>query len=256
MCSRVAASAVKSTGFDSQMIVYSAQEYEDRAVHLAHSVTYDYLSADGVVLSPKTTSGDTASSDNASESNASESNTSGSNTSGDNTPWCTSSGGHTSRDTARGGIASGDKEASLTPADLQADLTSQYAVGLPAEMSATMEMPLDDDPEYKSLLEDSWLKDIRFPRAKDGYPPPGCVTRRGKGELLDLRRDLFLTRESSPLFDTEAWVRTVERGLKEAWRRWVAGTDVEYTEEYRALPPHAPEKISPHIWVDQEPRAF
>lgn len=44
------------------------------------------------------------------------------------------------------------------------------------------------------------------------------------GELIDLRKELFLNREHAPLFDTEQWTRYLEKGIAEAWRRWVAGT--------------------------------
>jgi len=47
---------------------------------------------------------------------------------------------------------------------------------------------------------------------------------RGKGALIDLRRNLFLNREKMPLFDTQRWTRNFEKGLAEAWRRYVAGT--------------------------------
>lgn len=48
--------------------------------------------------------------------------------------------------------------------------------------------------------------------------------RRGKGELMELRRSLYLSRDKMPLFDTQRWTRNLEKGLTEAWRRWVVGT--------------------------------
>jgi hypothetical protein len=42
-------------------------------------------------------------------------------------------------------------------------------------------------------------------------------------ELLDLRRRLFLARDTMPLFDTKRWVRNLEKGFDAAWRRWVEG---------------------------------
>lgn len=56
----------------------------------------------------------------------------------------------------------------------------------------------------------------------------------GSGELYDLRRALFLSRSTSPLFDTQAWVRDLEKGYEEAWRRWVAGTEFEDSAEWQA----------------------
>lgn len=52
----------------------------------------------------------------------------------------------------------------------------------------------------------------------------GEIRRRGKGELIELRRNLYLSREDMPLFDTLRWTRNMEKGLAEAWRRWIAGT--------------------------------
>ena len=47
-----------------------------------------------------------------------------------------------------------------------------------------------------------------------------------KSILLKMRRRLFLTRDSMPLFDTDRWVRNLETGMVEAWRRW----EVEWNE--------------------------
>jgi hypothetical protein len=46
---------------------------------------------------------------------------------------------------------------------------------------------------------------------------------RGQGRLMELRRVLYNARWSSALFDTKRWVRDLEDGYEEAWRRWVAG---------------------------------
>jgi len=43
------------------------------------------------------------------------------------------------------------------------------------------------------------------------------------GELLELRRRLFLTRKTMPLFDTARWTRNLEKGYIAAWARWVEG---------------------------------
>jgi protein O-GlcNAc transferase len=50
------------------------------------------------------------------------------------------------------------------------------------------------------------------------------LQRRGKGDLIELRRNLYLSRDDMPLFDTRRWTQNLEKGLAEAWRRWVAGT--------------------------------
>ncbi|KAF9223524.1 hypothetical protein BS17DRAFT_796151 [Gyrodon lividus] len=41
--------------------------------------------------------------------------------------------------------------------------------------------------------------------------------------ILELRRRLFLARDTMPLFDTERWVRNLEKGFNAAWKRWVDG---------------------------------
>ncbi|KAL4062628.1 glycosyltransferase family 41 protein [Scleroderma yunnanense] len=43
------------------------------------------------------------------------------------------------------------------------------------------------------------------------------------GELLELRRRLFLRRKSMPLFDTARWTYNLEKGYIAAWKRWVEG---------------------------------
>jgi len=54
-----------------------------------------------------------------------------------------------------------------------------------------------------------------------------------KSELLHLRRCLFLARENIPLFDTQRWVKNLEKGYVAAWRRWVDGSQfrVGYNNE-------------------------
>ncbi|KAI6035688.1 glycosyl transferase family 41-domain-containing protein [Pisolithus marmoratus] len=51
------------------------------------------------------------------------------------------------------------------------------------------------------------------------------------GELTELRKRLFLTRKSMPLFDTARWTRNLEKGYAAAWERWVDGRQFEYNEE-------------------------
>ena len=75
--------------------------------------------------------------------------------------------------------------------------------------------------------------------------------RRCTGELVNYRRSLFLSRDECPLFHTPQWTRYLECGLKEAWRRWEAGTDTTDTPEWQALSEVASAKRSSHIWVSQ-----
>jgi protein O-GlcNAc transferase len=73
-----------------------------------------------------------------------------------------------------------------------------------------------------------------------------------QGALMNLRRSLFLARDRMPLFDTARWTRNLEKGMGEAWRRWVEGTEFEGSDEWEAC--QGLEKESGCIWVqDDEP---
>ncbi|GAA5905481.1 hypothetical protein JCM5296_005886 [Sporobolomyces johnsonii] len=74
----------------------------------------------------------------------------------------------------------------------------------------------------------------------------GPVQRRSKGELAQLRKKLFLTRERSPLFDTKRWTGNLEKGLIEAWERWVRGQEFEDGPEFGT----GPERATSCIWVE------
>ncbi|KIJ66720.1 glycosyltransferase family 41 protein [Hydnomerulius pinastri MD-312] len=58
-----------------------------------------------------------------------------------------------------------------------------------------------------------------------------AATLQSDSELLDLRRRLFLNRDTMPLFDTARWTRNLEKGYSAAWRRWVTGSQFRYDEE-------------------------
>ena len=80
----------------------------------------------------------------------------------------------------------------------------------------------------------------------------GVTVLRGQGELINLRRNLFLNRDKMPLFDTERWTRNIEKAYWESWRRWVEGTQFELSDEWEAC--KGPEKESGSIWVvDDDP---
>ncbi|KAL6304276.1 TPR-like protein [Sparassis latifolia] len=82
--------------------------------------------------------------------------------------------------------------------------------------------------------------------------PDGTTLLHGQGELIDLRRNLFLNRDVMPLFDTIRWTRNIEKGFIEAWRRWVEGTQYEMSDEWEAC--QGQEKESGCIWItDAEP---
>lgn len=78
----------------------------------------------------------------------------------------------------------------------------------------------------------------------------GVTTLRGQGEVVALRRNLFLNRDRMPLFDTVRWTRNIEKAYWEAWRRWVEGTQFELSDEWEACT--GPEKQSGCIWVPDE----
>ncbi|EKM61041.1 glycosyltransferase family 41 protein [Phanerochaete carnosa HHB-10118-sp] len=80
--------------------------------------------------------------------------------------------------------------------------------------------------------------------------PGGTTVLRGQGELIRLRRNLFLNRDRMPLFDTARWTRNIEKAYWEAWRRWVEGTQFELSDEWEAC--KGPEKESGCIWVQDD----
>ncbi|KAH8652556.1 glycosyl transferase family 41-domain-containing protein [Xylariales sp. PMI_506] len=47
----------------------------------------------------------------------------------------------------------------------------------------------------------------------------------GQGRLAEMRKILFDSKWSCPLFDTRRWVSDLEAAYEEAWRRWVVGED-------------------------------
>ncbi|KAI0778188.1 TPR-like protein [Trametes elegans] len=84
------------------------------------------------------------------------------------------------------------------------------------------------------------------------HEPTGAVLPRGQGELVRLRRNLYINRDQMPLFDTMRWTRNLEKGLREAWRRWVEGTQYELSDEWEAC--GGEEKASGCIWIrDDDP---
>ncbi|KAI5478980.1 polypeptide N-acetylglucosaminyltransferase, glycosyltransferase family 41 protein [Pseudohyphozyma bogoriensis] len=89
-----------------------------------------------------------------------------------------------------------------------------------------------------------------FPARKGA--DPGAIDarpqRRGRGELAMLRKNLFLTRAESPLFDTKRWVHNVEKGYVEAWKRWVDGTEMEDAAEWG----NGEERLTGNIWIHDD----
>ena len=55
-------------------------------------------------------------------------------------------------------------------------------------------------------------------QTRDRFPPG-----RASGRLFEIRRVIYESRWTSPLFDTRRWVRDLETAYGEAWYRWVNG---------------------------------
>lgn len=76
-------------------------------------------------------------------------------------------------------------------------------------------------------LAEGLTYDLLAPLKVDAHLPEARAQRRSKGELAQMRKKLFFSRDKSPLFDTKRWVTNMETGLIEAWDRWVMGTEFE-----------------------------
>ena len=74
----------------------------------------------------------------------------------------------------------------------------------------------DDEYEEQAVLLGASL---HYNLVKEG----NSLTGFGEGRLSELRRLLYESRWSCPLFDTRRWVRDLEDAYEIAWGRWVAG---------------------------------
>ncbi|KDQ07686.1 glycosyltransferase family 41 protein [Botryobasidium botryosum FD-172 SS1] len=77
----------------------------------------------------------------------------------------------------------------------------------------------------------SFARSVRYSTVPDST---GRYYRSGSGELVDLRRNLYLNRYRMPLFDTARWTRNIEKAYTEAWSRWVRGTEFMGSTEWIA----------------------
>ena len=116
-------------------------------------------------------------------------------------------------------------------------MCSRVAASIALATGFGEEMIVRSSEEYeaRALAFSSGLSyDIVPPRQGAGANKiDGRTQRRGRGELSELRRKLFLTREKSALFDTRKWVRNMEKGYVKAWERWVGGEEFEDTVEWQ-----------------------
>lgn len=78
----------------------------------------------------------------------------------------------------------------------------------------------------------------------------GSARRNEQGELALLQKNLFLNRGSMPLFDTRRWTRNLEKGFKEAWRRWVQGGNFLHFNVGDSQNQY--EKCNGFIWITDE----
>ncbi|KAK9728636.1 hypothetical protein K7432_000910 [Basidiobolus ranarum] len=112
-----------------------------------------------------------------------------------------------------------------------------YATGHGDKMVVSSELEYEDiavkyaqDLSYEYVVDnESQLQQphqmFEFLRGITQQQLQSSFYRIGRGILMDLRRDLFLKRDNSPLFDTPRWVRNLEKGYLEAWRRWDSGEE-------------------------------
>ncbi|CAO1630772.1 unnamed protein product [Sympodiomycopsis kandeliae] len=235
--SLVAASIVEATGYGDQMIVNSVEEYIDRAVDLANGVQYDYVDRAGSRLEPVQPSGPIKASEltrlGASAKIAAQAQREAASN-------LAQGNGNQSDDAqkAQGDAGSHDEKQKGSTNDdvVPAPVSGPSASAQSSEAAEAAVAP----PRESIVLTQVGLQS-----------PPGTVSRRGKGELLELRQNVFVNRESSPLFDTAQWIRDVEKGYLEAWRRWSLGTSFEGSAEWDALSEEEKDKNSGHIYVNR-----
>ena len=78
----------------------------------------------------------------------------------------------------------------------------------------------------------------------------GSTGRDGRGELAVLQKNLFMSRGTMPLFDTQRWTKNLEKGYEEAWRRWVQGGSFFHFKIGNSE--HQYEHCNGFIWIRDE----
>ncbi|RUS13010.1 glycosyl transferase family 41-domain-containing protein, partial [Jimgerdemannia flammicorona] len=111
------------------------------------------------------------------------------------------------------------------------------ATGYGKEMIVTSEKEYEDRAvefamglRYEYVVEQVQQPQLYYPNAVSQTPAPATQSRThrfGHGRLMWLRKQLFVSRETSKLFDTARWTANLEKGYTEAWRRWVTGEEFE-----------------------------
>jgi len=104
------------------------------------------------------------------------------------------------------------------------------ATGLGHKMTATSESEYED-LAVRYALGTTWkyVRDDELPFVLPQAPVSyqSSIHRMGYGEIMDIRKHLFLKRDRSILYDTPRWVRNLEKSYKQIWQRWVSGQDFE-----------------------------
>lgn len=94
-------------------------------------------------------------------------------------------------------------------------MCSRVAASIAAATGFGPEMIVPSDLEYERRALDLAGSLVYEYIPPDPSKPAGSLEgreqRRAKGELAELRKQLFLTREHSPLFDTKRWVHNLEK---------------------------------------------
>lgn len=201
---------MRATGCGDQMIVNSVEDYIGRVVELAEFVHYQYVDTEGHVLEPVPSAqpikasellrlGASAKLAAAAQQQAATAGPQG---------QVNNDGSHWQGDANGVNGASGGSSSGTVPAPVTVQQSSMHTSHSAVEAVS---------PPCESMV----LTQARL------QAPPRTSSRRGSGELLELRKRLYVTRDTSPLFDTEQWTRDLEKGYIEAWRRWSLGTDAE-----------------------------
>lgn len=236
MASRVAASIVNATGLGHEMIVDSEKAYEDRAVELAKSLTYTYVNSRGEKLKAVSSSIDTIQADSL------EINKDSSSAMLHGQP----ANGHSSSSNSSSSSSGSGNGGTFASNQTNQGTTADPAPANVKQAAAVAQASLSSQTKAASFSADR--QQITLPSHGE-QAPAETASRRSHGPLADLRRKLFLTRDTNRLFDTKRWVVNLEKGYKEAWSRFVDGTDTEESLEWHNLPNDDPRKKSGHIWI-------
>ncbi|CAO1630669.1 unnamed protein product [Jaminaea pallidilutea] len=225
--SLVAASIARATGYGDQMIVNSVQQYIDRAVQLAESVHYQYQDANGQILPAHSEPGATIKASQLRRVGAS------------------------AKAASQAQAEAKAAQSTVSQEQTQGGSTSTVA----APITAAAQDNTSSEAARHEAARAAVTPNLELVSLQIGAQAPAqTFVRRGFGELLELRRNLFLNRDTMPLFDTTRWVRDLERGFQEAWRRWSLGIDIEGSPEWDALgTDEERRRSSGHIYVADLP---